>query len=592
MDRPDPGTATTTPKVRFPLWIKLSVFSALLATLPTLTVVLVTLDRHQQTLRTLTWERMVTFGELITETQESIFTDAYSGLEATAAALSDPNLDADARLALASALIGGHDLLDHADIYDAQGAWLDTLREEGAPSRKAELTLPLALRERASDPAQQVAYDKPLVWGQELRVPMVVPIRAQGRVTGFVASHVLLEKLRQRVHDLGQERATLRAYVVDQDLRLLAWSDTEPRQPLQRADQLSLVQTFSEGMSRGLGGAQPFTDPQGRERLGALRPLPERGWAVVVDTPLDVAYSTLHEVRRWILFLLAGALVVSVLAALWLSRSVTAPIDQLMVFVGALSQRRFDARAGVRTRDELAVLGGAMERAAQELEAGERRMIEEAAIRQDLGRYLSREVVERVVRREQDMNLGGQRRQITVLFADVVRFTPLAEGRAPEEVVAILNQLFTILTEIIFRHGGTVDKFIGDSVMAFWGAPDAQEDHATRAVEAAEDMMRWLELGNANWRMEHQIDIELAIGICSGEAIVGNVGSKSRMAYTAIGHIVNTAARLEAIAQPNQILIAGQTAAALPEGAFALVSCGQQQFPNTAQPVELFEVRL
>jgi class 3 adenylate cyclase len=250
------------------------------------------------------------------------------------------------------------------------------------------------------------------------------------------------------------------------------------------------------------------------------------------------------------------------------------------------------ARAQVHTQDELSVLGEAMERAAQDIQSGEARLLREEAIRQDLGRYLPREVVERVVKREQDMGLGGRSAQITVLFADVVKFTPLTETLEPAEVVSILNQLFTILTEIIFRHGGTVDKFIGDSVMAFWGAPDPSEDHAERAVEAAEDMMRWLEVGNASWSLEHKVEIELAIGVCSGEAVVGNVGSDSRMAYTAIGKIVNTAARLEAIAQPCQILIAGQTLALLPEGLFDVVPCGQQSFPHSDEVVTLYEVKL
>jgi class 3 adenylate cyclase len=167
----------------------------------------------------------------------------------------------------------------------------------------------------------------------------------------------------------------------------------------------------------------------------------------------------------------------------------------------------------------------------------------------------------------------------------------LAESLPPEKVVGILNQLFTILTEIIFRHGGTVDKFIGDSVMAMWGAPDAQEDHAERAVEAAEDMLRWLEVGNATWEMEHGVKLQLAIGISSGEAVVGNLGSRDRMEYTAIGHIVNIAARLEGIAKPNQILLSRETRDRLSED-FEIRPCGTQSFPGSARTVELYEVSL
>lgn len=580
-------------KVRFPLWIKLTVFSAVLATLPMLAVVLITLDQHQQTLRALTWERMVTFSELITETQESLFTDAYSSLESTAQALGDAALSGELRLEVARALVTGRDVIDYIDIYDAQGAWLDTLREEGAPRREADKVLPEALRQRAADPQHQVAWGEPVAWGGELRVPVVVPIRAAGKVTGYVSSHVLLEKLRQRTLALGQGRSAMRAYVVDQDRRLLAWShEGQEHKLLEPAGEMPVVRHFEEVLGRGVGGTALFQDAEGVERLGAVRPIPGRGWAVVVDTPLATAYKALDRVRQMVLLVLLGTLAAAVVAALLLSRSLTSPIDRLMELARAMAQRRFDARAQVQTQDELSVLGATMEQAAGEIQRGEEKLLREEAIRQDLGRYLPREVVERVVSREQDMQLGGRSAEITVLFADVVKFTPLTEALEPEAVVSILNQLFTILTEIIFRHGGTVDKFIGDSVMAFWGAPDPQEDHAERAVEAAEDMMRWLEVGNASWRLEHHVTIELAIGICSGEAVVGNVGSDSRMAYTAIGKIVNTAARLEAIALPGQILIAGPTLERLPEDAYDVAVCGEQVFPNSEEVVSLYEVKL
>jgi class 3 adenylate cyclase len=244
----------------------------------------------------------------------------------------------------------------------------------------------------------------------------------------------------------------------------------------------------------------------------------------------------------------------------------------------------------VTTRDELALLAGAMRGAATDLAESEAQIRREVQIRSDLGRYLPAELVDKVVRREQDLALGGERRVVTVLFADVVAFTPLTEQRAPEEVVTILNELFTILTGIVFRHGGMVDKFVGDCVMALWGAHEPQEDHAVRALEAAEDMMHWLETGNVAWRERFGVTIQLAIGVHTGEVVVGNIGSKSRMEYTAIGDAVNVAARLEALARPQQILTTRATLDAAGDG-FDVAEAGAHQLPGRSEPLTLFEVR-
>ena len=199
--------------------------------------------------------------------------------------------------------------------------------------------------------------------------------------------------------------------------------------------------------------------------------------------------------------------------------------------------------------------------------------------------------VDKVVKREQDMGLGGQRRQITVLFADVVAFTPLTRELEPEVTVQILNELFTILTEIVFRHDGTVDKFIGDCVMAMWGAPRDEPDHAAKALEAAEEIVSWLEIGNANWKKKYGVTIQIAVGINSGEAVVGNIGSKTRMEYTAIGDAVNVAARLEAIARPQQILITQETMRAAGEG-FSFTEIGERTLAGRETPTRLYELNL
>jgi class 3 adenylate cyclase len=134
-----------------------------------------------------------------------------------------------------------------------------------------------------------------------------------------------------------------------------------------------------------------------------------------------------------------------------------------------------------------------------------------------------------------------------------------------------------------------VDKLIGDCVMALWGAPTAHPDHARRALLAAQDMARFCESASADWKARFGVEVRLAIGVNTGEAVVGNVGSRERMEYTAIGDVVNVAARLETIARPQQILVSRATADAI-EGGFTVTPLGSREVPGRREPIELFEV--
>ncbi|HEY4244545.1 MAG TPA: adenylate/guanylate cyclase domain-containing protein [Kofleriaceae bacterium] len=311
-------------------------------------------------------------------------------------------------------------------------------------------------------------------------------------------------------------------------------------------------------------------------------------FALITEAPEAEVYESLTSVRRLVLVATLVAIAIALVAGILLARQVTKPIKRLVDYAGDLAQRRFASRVTVHTRDELGVLGLAMQGAADSLAESEAQIRKEQAIRTDLGRYLPEKLVDQIVARERDVTLGGQRREVTVMFADVVGFTPLAERQPAETVVTMLNELFTILTEIVFRHGGTVDKFIGDCVMAIWGAPDDQPDHASRALAAARDMQAWLDAGNESWSARFGFTVELAIGVNTGEAVVGNFGSETRMEYTAIGDAVNVAARLESIARPNQILASKATASRAPH--VKTRSLGVRALAGKAEPVELFEV--
>lgn len=287
---------------------------------------------------------------------------------------------------------------------------------------------------------------------------------------------------------------------------------------------------------------------------------PRFGFVVLVARPQDIAYADVASAVRKILTVAAAALGLMLVSALVLSRSIVNPIERLRQLAAKIARREYSAVVFGKPRsDEIGELDREIVNMAHELQSQEEQIVLEVARRNDLGRFLDREVVDRVVRGEQSLELGGTRMDVTVLFADVVSFTPFAESHPAEQVVGLLNELFTILSEVVFRHHGVVDKFIGDCIMAVFGAPEPSEDHAERAVGAAEDMMRFLETVSEAWEKKYGIAVRLGIGIHTGSAIVGNVGSKRRMEYTVVGDVANVASRLESIARPNQVLVSEAT---------------------------------
>ncbi|HYI87242.1 MAG TPA: adenylate/guanylate cyclase domain-containing protein [Burkholderiales bacterium] len=184
------------------------------------------------------------------------------------------------------------------------------------------------------------------------------------------------------------------------------------------------------------------------------------------------------------------------------------------------------------------------------------------------------------------------RREVTLLFSDIRGFTTLSETRSPEEVIALLNRYFTLQVDVVFSHGGSLDKFIGDCIMAMWGAPLDQPDHARRAVACALDMADTLQVFKRELGAE-QSDFDVGIGLHSGPAVVGLMGSqKRRLEYTAIGDTVNLASRIEGLTKDakRRILVSRDTMEAC-GGAFEFVSCGTFAVKGRAQPVELFEPR-
>ena len=217
------------------------------------------------------------------------------------------------------------------------------------------------------------------------------------------------------------------------------------------------------------------------------------------------------------------------------------------------------------------------------------RLQQQSQARARFERFLPRQVVDEILRSPENIKLGGVRQRITVLFADVRGFTPLSENSSPELIVSLLNRYFTFLSEIIFKNGGTLDKYIGDGLLALFGAPYTGPLDTVNAVRAAIEMQRMMIGFNRQLVAEGFPQISIGIGINTGPAIVGYIGSEARFDYTAIGDTVNTAARLEGIAKPNQIVMSENTLQALDES-IQVKPLGTEKLKGKNINLKIFEV--
>ena len=183
------------------------------------------------------------------------------------------------------------------------------------------------------------------------------------------------------------------------------------------------------------------------------------------------------------------------------------------------------------------------------------RIRREALVRSNFERYFSPNIAQVISQQQDGGRLPSEKRPVVVFFSDIRGFTPMSETMSPDEIAKLLTEYFTEMVDKVFEHGGTLDKFMGDAIMALWGAPIAHADDADRAVQCALAQLTELEKLNTKWKQEGRTEVQIGIAINFGEVFAGNIGSDRRLEYTVIGDAVNTAYRLCGKAGPNEILI-------------------------------------
>jgi adenylate cyclase len=305
---------------------------------------------------------------------------------------------------------------------------------------------------------------------------------------------------------------------------------------------------------------------------------------LAVDIDAADIHLRLVELIKYAFWGLSASLLLAIIIGYFHSKRVTTDLQHLCNVVKDIEQGDLNSTAKIATKDEFGELAG-------RINAMSRGLRERERLKTSFARYVSAHVLDKILQSETPLKLEGERKKVTLLFSDIREFTQLAEKLPPEEVVNLLNQFFEVMIEVIFSHSGTLDKFIGDGIMAEFGAPLDDEEQETHAIEAALQMQKELQKLCDKWERENKPRIQMGIGIHTGEAVLGNIGSERRTEYTAIGDSVNVASRLEQATKmlKTPILVSETTYLGAKDN-FSFKDLGSMALPGRKEEIKVYSI--
>lgn len=356
-------------------------------------------------------------------------------------------------------------------------------------------------------------------------------------------------------------------------------------------------------MVQGLGGpsveAEPVADEFGLT-LSGYAPLKRRDGDVIGVVGVDVDASKVVALQRRMLRLTGGIYAITLLlmggAAVLVGRSVNGPLQRMLAATAAIARGRLGVRLHSKREDEFGLLADHLDLMAAGLE-------ERELIRSTFGRYVSEEVARTVLASPEALQLGGEEREVTILFSDLRGYSTISESLSPSQVVELVNAYLGAMNVVIDEHQGCVIEFLGDGILAVFGAPVPRPDHPERALRCALAMQKrlaslneeWARSGFANqWKASGVQGLHARIGIHTGRVVAGNLGSATRMKYAVIGDAVNVAARLEALNKQlgTQILLSDVVYAELSDELVGRVEDkGEHMVKGRAHAVRVWAVR-
>ena len=400
-------------------------------------------------------------------------------------------------------------------------------------------------------------------------VPLMAPVPSAWILLGFDLNDDVAAELKELT---GAEVSLGRA----EGGRWVAYASTLPAERRAELGDALVRSGLTRGSVRNLSMA-------GDSYVTLLSPLGDFTGStldVVLQRPLAEAMAACDRLRLFLGLLTVGALIVSAIGAGVVARNVTRPIRRLVDAVQRIGRGDYSPDIGVRRGDEIGTLAEALAQMTKGL-------VERDRAREMLGKMVSPQVAAEVM--SKGVELGGEERVVTVMFADIRGFARMSEVLPPAELVACLNAFLTALSDVIEKHGGGVDKFIGEGIMALFGAPVFQPDHAARAVAAALDMSRAIDQLNRQLVAHGRPSIDFGIGINTAAVVVGNMGSSRRLNYTAIGDGVNLAARIEKLTREYDVrtIVSAGTQAEAP--GFLFREIDRVRVRGRDEPVRVYE---
>ncbi|MBE7438927.1 MAG: HAMP domain-containing protein [Spirochaetales bacterium] len=375
-----------------------------------------------------------------------------------------------------------------------------------------------------------------------------------------------------------RKKDILTTYMVDEEGTVIAHPDTNLVQEARRLSDSPIVKTMLASNKQNL---LTRYEENGSTFMAAFEKLNYSGLGIISSVEEDLALAAVYRIQRRNLLIMGIVVCVAVLIILGFSRTITIPIVSLVGATHKVEQGEYNVAIRPTSRDEIGQLTYSFKKMAKGLK--EREKMKDA-----LGRFVNKEIAEMVLKGE--LKLGGERKECAIFFSDLRGFTAMSEGLSPEEVVEILNEYFTAMVKCVNDTHGIVDKFIGDAIMAHWGALKQVGNNTENAVNAALLMRKALIDLNARHAGKGPF-LQMGSGINSGPVISGQIGSEDRLEYTVIGDAVNLASRVETLNKPfgTDILISQDAYEQVP-GIFKVEQMPAIKVKGKAEPQIIYAV--